>query len=178
MLLLGWEYIELRSTGPNWVPLLATRCLYQGVGYIWPEVSLTQRLTKCQADLKYYHSWLVDASTRGGGGGTEDIGVTGWGTCDQRSAWPEVDQMSCWPAVVQLLTTRCLYWGWRWGVSRGLTGGIGMSGSIGGLHLKNEDGLLQTENVLLKTLDALLNTEDNRTSAQVNWSQVSTTHGH
>ena len=41
---------ELRSTGHKLVPLLAMRCHYQGV-YIWPKVSLTQRLTKCQADL-------------------------------------------------------------------------------------------------------------------------------
>ena len=41
---------ELRSAGPNLVPLLAARCFYWG--YIWPKVSLTQRPTKCQADLR------------------------------------------------------------------------------------------------------------------------------
>ena len=50
---------ELRSTRPNLVPLSATRCLYWG--YIWPKV----RVTKCQADLMWYHSWPLDASTRG-----------------------------------------------------------------------------------------------------------------
>ena len=38
---------QLRSTTLNWVPILATRCLYWG--YIYPQVSLAQRLTKCQA---------------------------------------------------------------------------------------------------------------------------------
>ena len=40
---------ELRSMGPKLVPLLGTRSSTRG--YIWPKVSLTQRLTKCQADL-------------------------------------------------------------------------------------------------------------------------------
>ena len=53
---------ELRSTTPNWVPILAIRYLYWG--YIWPQVSLIQRLTKCQADLKEYHSRPWDTSTR------------------------------------------------------------------------------------------------------------------
>ena len=38
------------SSWPGVVPLLATRCLKGG--YIWAKVSLTQRLPKCQADLK------------------------------------------------------------------------------------------------------------------------------
>ena len=58
---------EVRSTGPNLLPLLATRCLYQGV-----------------------------------------------------------------PNLVPLFATRCLYHG---------------------VHLKTQDGLLQTENILLKTKD-------------------------
>ena len=37
------------SSWPDVVPLLLTRCLYQGD--IWLKVSVTQRLTKCQADL-------------------------------------------------------------------------------------------------------------------------------
>ena len=57
---------ELRSTRPNLVPLLATRCLYQGV-----------HLTKGQPD-------------------------------------PKADQMSSWPDVVLFLATRCLYWGYVW----------------------------------------------------------------
>ena len=40
---------ELRSSGPNLVLVLATRCLYWG--YVWLKFSLTQRLTKCQAHL-------------------------------------------------------------------------------------------------------------------------------
>ena len=42
---------ELRWTGHNLAPLLATRCLNGDRGYIWPKVSLTQRMTECQADL-------------------------------------------------------------------------------------------------------------------------------
>ena len=75
---------ELRSTRPNFIPFLASRCLYIGVhlttgqpdpkahqmsrwpdstalghqmpvmrGYIWAQVSLTQRLTTCHADLMF-----------------------------------------------------------------------------------------------------------------------------
>ena len=68
------------------VPFLPTRCLYHGVqlssgqlglstilghqmplpaGYAWLKVSLTQRLTKYQADLMQYCFWPLDASTRG-----------------------------------------------------------------------------------------------------------------
>ena len=87
---------ELRSMGPKFIPLLATRYLYWGVHLTecqcdpkdnpmsrWPDVvlllatdastrmyirlnvSLIQRMTKCQDDLIYYHSWPPDASTRG-----------------------------------------------------------------------------------------------------------------
>ena len=34
------------SSWPEVVPLLATRCLYQGLGYVWWKVSLTQRSEK------------------------------------------------------------------------------------------------------------------------------------
>ena len=105
---------ELRSTGPNLVPLLATRCIYQGYiwtqinwiqlntalghqmplpgeGYIWPKVSLIQRLTKYQADLIQYHSWPLDAS----------IG----GSSEFRSTRPN---------LVLLLATRCSTGGYIW----------------------------------------------------------------
>ena len=53
---------------------------------------------------------------------------------------PQADNMSCWPTVVPLLTTRCLSWGLgQWG----LAGGVGVSGGIGGIHMKKEDSLLQ-----------------------------------
>ena len=56
----------------------------------------------------------------------------------------QVDDMLCWPTVVPLLTTRYLYWGWGWG--GGLRGADrGCMGCWGhwGLHIKNEDCLLQ-----------------------------------
>ena len=67
------EY-ELRSMGPKFVPVLATRCLYQGVCLTesqsdpkanqmsrWPDIVLSSG----QLDLCQYHSWPPDASTRG-----------------------------------------------------------------------------------------------------------------
>ena len=45
---------DLSSTRPSLVPLLATRCLYQGV-----------HLTSGQADPTLYQSWLLDASPVG-----------------------------------------------------------------------------------------------------------------
>ena len=118
-----------------------------------------------QWDPSYYHSWPQDASTWGplrGHRGDEGKGVHL--TTDQPD--PQADQMSCWPAGVPLLTTRCLYWGWghrgTLGVSRGYIWKIKM------VYCKAH----------LKTQDGLLNTEDNRTWAQVNGSQVSTTLGH
>ena len=48
---------ELRSTRPNSLPVLATRCLYQG--YISLQVSLTQQLSKCQADLQCLYGGYV-----------------------------------------------------------------------------------------------------------------------
>ena len=82
-----WGYVWTQSNGPKWVPLLVIRCHYWVVHlssgqphpteyqswppvastgrYIWPQVSLTQRLTKCQADLKEDHSRPLDTSTRG-----------------------------------------------------------------------------------------------------------------
>ena len=70
------------------------------------------------------------------------------------------------------------YWGGvQLGALMGPTGRIGVSGGWG-LHLKNEEGLLQTENVLLKTKDGLLNTEDNRSDLRSTGTHVSTTLGH
>ena len=49
----AWSKADQMSSWPEVVLLLATRCLYQGMGvYVWSKVSLTQRLTKCQTDLK------------------------------------------------------------------------------------------------------------------------------
>ena len=93
---------EQRSACPNELVLLLTmRCFYQGVwgwGYIWAKLSLTQRLTKCQADLKQYHPWLLDASTRG-------VHLT------KGQPDPKADKMSSWPEAVPPLTARCLYQG-------------------------------------------------------------------
>ena len=63
---------ELKWMEPKLVPLMATRCLYLGAlrgigvmgwGYIWQNISLTQRMTKCHADLQYYYSLPLDACT-------------------------------------------------------------------------------------------------------------------
>ena len=78
--------------------------------------------------------------------------------------------MSCWPAVVPLLTTKCLYWGWG---CQGANRGVGASGALKGLHMENEDNLLQS------TLEnGRRSIADNRTWAQVNGTHFSTTLGH
>ena len=63
-----------------------------------------------------------------------------------------------------------MYWG------RGIrrpTEGVGVSRGIGGLHMKCEDGLLQS------TLEnSRQSIADNRTSAEFNWTKVSTILGH
>ena len=83
---------------------------------------------------------------------------------------PETDDMPCWPSVVLLLTTRCLYWGG--GVKGADRRHTGVRGHWG-LHMKNEDGLLQS------TLEnSRWSIADNRTWAQVNGTQVHTTLGH
>ena len=69
------------------------------------------------------------------------------------------------------LTTRCLYWGWV-GHQGGQWGDGGWRG-IRGLHMKSEDGLLQST-----PENSRQSTADNRTWAQVNGTQVSTTCGH
>ena len=65
---------ELRSMSPKLVPLLATRCPYQGV-YLTeslpdPKANQMSRspdiiLSSGQLDLCQYHSWPPDASTEG-----------------------------------------------------------------------------------------------------------------
>ena len=134
---------ELRSTRPNVVPLLVTWCLYLVVhlilcqldpneshswpldapsgAYIWAKVSMTQRLTKCQADLTQYHCLSLDVSTRG----TSELrwirhnlvpllatrylysGVQ----LTKHLHDPKAHYMSSWPEIVPLLSTRCLYQG-------------------------------------------------------------------
>ena len=125
--------------GCKFMLLLATRCLYLGrhqggiggQGYIWPNISLTHRLTKCHAELQWYHSWPLDACI-GGKGGVR-LGYQG-GQCMHRG---------CQGASgVDIWTIKMVYC-----------------------------------KVLLKTQDSLLNIADNRTWAQVNWTQVSTTLG-
>ena len=78
---------------------------------------------------------------------------------------PQTDDMSCWPAIVPLLTTRCLYWMWGWVQGAGM-GHRGVRGHWG-LHMKNEDCLLQS------TLEnSWQSIAGNRTWAQVNGMQV------
>ena len=101
-----------------------------------PKVNLTQRLTKCQADPKQYHSWPLDASTGG-------QGVMGWGVGEMAvygeggisgKGWPNVKLTK----VVSLLATRCLYW--ETGddmVDRGCRGQWGHIGM--GVHLTKAD---------------------------------------
>ena len=85
---------------------------------------------------------------------------------------PQTDQTSWWPAVVPHLTTRCLHCGWGWRVSGGWWGCRSIRG-IGGLDMKNADGLLQS------TLEnSRWSIAVNRTWAQVNGTQVHTTLGH
>ena len=80
---------ELRSTRPNFVPLLATRCLSWGVC-----------LTKGQPDPKgdQMSSWpdVVPLLV------TRCLCL---GTSEFRSTWPN---------LVPLLATRCLYWWYIW----------------------------------------------------------------
>ena len=84
---------------------------------------------------------------------------------------PQADDMSCWPAVVPPLTTRYLYWD---GVgASGANKGCRGIGGHWGLHMKNEDSLLQS------TLEnSRWSIADNRIWAQVNGTHVSTTLGH
>ena len=82
---------------------------------------------------------------------------------------PQADHMLCWPAAVPLLTTRCLYWGL--GVS--IREANRVCRGIGGLHMKNEDCLLQST-----CENSRWSVADNRTWAQVNGTQVHTTLGH
>ena len=105
------------------------------------QVNLTQRLTKCQADLMYYHSWPLDACTGVGVSRRLTGGVGGYtskmkmvyckvlfktqdsllNTEDNRtwaqvnaSTWGTSDLMSTRPKLVPLLATRFLDWGSIW----------------------------------------------------------------
>ena len=98
---------ELRSTRPNFIPFLATRCLYQGV-----------HLTKGQPDPKAHqmsswHDVVLLLATRCL---YQEVCLTEYQSdpkAHQMSSWPDpkADQMSSWPDVLPLLLTRCLYWG-------------------------------------------------------------------
>ena len=111
---------ELRSTRSNLVPLLATRCLYQGV-----------YLTKGQSGLKadQMSSWpdiVPFLATRYlYQGGTSELRSTRPNLVPllatrclyqkvhltKGQSDPKADQMSSWPDVVPILATICLYWG-------------------------------------------------------------------
>ena len=78
---------ELRSTGPNLVPLLATRYLYWG--YVWLGVSLTQRLTQ----MSSWPDVVLLVATR----------CLYWVDLTKGQPDPKADQMSSWPYVILLL---------------------------------------------------------------------------
>ena len=89
------------STWPTVVSHLATRCLCL-MGYIWPKVSLTLSLTKCQPDLKPHP-----------GGCWPKVNLTWSLTKFQPDPKPHPrgdtsDQMSTWSEVISQLATRCL----------------------------------------------------------------------
>ena len=112
---------ELRSTRPNFIPILATRCLYWGVCLTngqsnpkadqmssWPDIVLLLatrclyqgvHLTKGWPNVKLtWHSTSL-------GHEMPLLGV--YLTKSQPDL--KADQMSSWPDVVWLLTTRCLF---------------------------------------------------------------------
>ena len=62
--------------------------------YICSKVSLTQRLIKCEADPKWYHSWPLDASTEGKGVGELDGGRGAWVHLTRGHSDSKADQMS------------------------------------------------------------------------------------
>ena len=93
----GKGITELKATRPNFIPFLATSCLYQG-GYVWVQVSLTQRLTTCHADLMLYHSWSLYTSR----GVHLILGQPGLTHFWAGYLW-----------LVLLSATRCLYWGFN-----------------------------------------------------------------
>ena len=62
---------ELRSTRPNFIPFLVTRCLHEGGVHLtcrsawpkgWPNVKLTWAASTSQPDLTQFWSWPWDAS--------------------------------------------------------------------------------------------------------------------
>ena len=120
-------------------------------------------------DPSKYYSWPSDSSAWGT---LRSIGVMDWGVhLTKHQHDPQADDMSCWPAVVPLLITRTLL-GWGGGI-KGPTGGVvGVRGHWG-LHMTNEDGLLQSS-----LENARQSIADNKTWAQVNGAQVWTTLGH
>ena len=116
------------SSWPEVVSLLAMKCFFWGWGWWggecreWQGVGGTsdQRLTKCQADLLYYHSWPLHVSNGGHGWWVgQVVGVTGgighWGVhLTKGQPDPNADQMSSWPEILSHLATRCLYRGYIW----------------------------------------------------------------
>ena len=82
-------YIWAQVNWSNLVPLLPTRCLYQGRDGVHPQFRST-RLNLVPLLITRCHYW--------------------GGTSDQRS-YLRADQISNWPDVVPLLATRCLYQG-------------------------------------------------------------------
>ena len=90
------------------------------------------------------------------------------GTSDKTTAWPTGWWHIILPCGSTTLDHQMPVWGWGWGIK-------GANGCRGhwGLHMKNEDGLLQS--TLENSRESIA---DNRTWAQVNWTYVSTSLGH
>ena len=78
---------ELRSTGPNLVPLLAIRCLYQGIGYILKLKTVYCKLKTYSWKLKRVY-WKLQTIEN-------EIRSTG-------------------PNLLPLVATKCLYPGYIW----------------------------------------------------------------
>ena len=125
----AWTKADQMLSWPEVVPLLATRCLYQGVHLTkgqsdpkadqmsnWPEVVplLTDRccywgyLTKGLPDPKVEQMSSWSSITL-----DHYMPLTGVHLTKGQPE-PKADQMSSWPEVVPLLTTGCCYWGYIW----------------------------------------------------------------
>ena len=132
----------LRSMGPKFIPLLATRCLYQGVcetesqpdpkanqmsrwpNIYWAPVNWTyvRTILGHQMPLQGGTSDWMSAWCKG----WPNVKMTWWSTILGHQmpllgvVWPNVrltrrmTGLSRWPYIVLFLATRCLYWGYIW----------------------------------------------------------------